>query len=172
MTRIQNHNCSFWLSTKKAPWWLFLHEPKHVGATIGILIVLIFLWFYNCVHHCGKINSAWYCWCTVQTWRSLNFICFFFFFWHYSSWWNLSLFKIVLRYSRSRYLRLQFLVSVFFRSSSTDSSHLNLGFPTCQVPSGLSRVSPVQISSSCILKRCPSNLRCHIFITLTMSSSL
>jgi hypothetical protein len=41
-----------------APWWWFLHEPKHVGATVGILIVLIFLWFYNCVHHCGKIKSA------------------------------------------------------------------------------------------------------------------
>jgi hypothetical protein len=41
-----------------APWWWFLREPKHVGATIGILIVLIFLWFYNCVHHCGTIKSA------------------------------------------------------------------------------------------------------------------
>jgi hypothetical protein len=58
MTRIWNHNCSFWLSTKMAPWWRFLCEPKHVGATVGVLIVLIFLWFYNCVHHCGKINSA------------------------------------------------------------------------------------------------------------------
>ena len=33
-----------------SPWWWFLREPKHVGATLGILIVLIFLWFYNCVH--------------------------------------------------------------------------------------------------------------------------
>jgi hypothetical protein len=41
-----------------APWWWFLREPKHVGATVGILIVLIFLWFHNCVHHCGKIKSA------------------------------------------------------------------------------------------------------------------
>jgi hypothetical protein len=29
-----------------APWWWFLREPKH----FGILIVLIFLWFYNFVH--------------------------------------------------------------------------------------------------------------------------
>jgi hypothetical protein len=43
---------------KMTPWWWFLREPKHVGATIGILIVLIFLWFYNCVHHCGTIKSA------------------------------------------------------------------------------------------------------------------
>jgi hypothetical protein len=40
-----------------APWWWFLCEPKHVGATVGILIALIFLWFYNCVHHCGTIKS-------------------------------------------------------------------------------------------------------------------
>ena len=32
------------------PWWWFLREPKHVGAIVGILIVLTFLWFYNCVH--------------------------------------------------------------------------------------------------------------------------
>ena len=33
-----------------APWWWFLREPKHVGAIVGILIVLTFLWFYKCVH--------------------------------------------------------------------------------------------------------------------------
>jgi hypothetical protein len=37
---------------------MFLREPKHVGATVGILIVLIFLCFYNCVHHCGTIKIA------------------------------------------------------------------------------------------------------------------
>jgi hypothetical protein len=41
-----------------APWWWFLCDPKHVGVTVGILIVLIFLWFCNCVHHCGTIKSA------------------------------------------------------------------------------------------------------------------
>jgi hypothetical protein len=34
-----------------APWLWFLREPKHVGAIVGILIiVLTFLWSYNCVH--------------------------------------------------------------------------------------------------------------------------
>jgi hypothetical protein len=33
-----------------SPWWWFLREPKRVGAIVGILIVLIFLWFYNCVY--------------------------------------------------------------------------------------------------------------------------
>ena len=32
-----------------APWWWFLREPKHVGAIAGILTVLTFLRFYNCV---------------------------------------------------------------------------------------------------------------------------
>ena len=33
-----------------ALWWWFLREPKHVGAIVGILIILTFLWFYNSVH--------------------------------------------------------------------------------------------------------------------------
>jgi hypothetical protein len=41
-----------------APWWWFLRKPKHVGATVGILIVLIFLWFYDCVYHRGTIKSG------------------------------------------------------------------------------------------------------------------
>jgi hypothetical protein len=32
-----------------APWKWFLRQPKHVGAIVGILIILIFLRFYNCV---------------------------------------------------------------------------------------------------------------------------
>ena len=40
-----------------APWRWFLREPKHVGAIVGILIVLIFLRFYNCVHQFGVIKK-------------------------------------------------------------------------------------------------------------------
>jgi hypothetical protein len=54
---------------------------------------------------------------------------------------DLSLFQIVLHLSRSCHLRLQFLTPIFFRSSSTDPSQLNLGFPTRRVISGLRRVS-------------------------------
>jgi hypothetical protein len=43
---------------KMAPLWWFLREPKHVGVNVGILIVLIFLWFYNCVHRCGIIKKC------------------------------------------------------------------------------------------------------------------
>ena len=41
-----------------ALWWWFLREPKHVGAIVGILIVLTFLWFYNCVHQFGIIKKC------------------------------------------------------------------------------------------------------------------
>jgi hypothetical protein len=30
------------------------HNDAHNYKITGILIVLIFLLFYNCVHHCGK----------------------------------------------------------------------------------------------------------------------
>ena len=80
-------------------------------------------------------------------------IFFFFFFWHS---------KIALLFSRSCYFRLQFLMPTFFRSSSTDSRHLSLCFPTRRVPSGLNRVSFLQGFSSCILKRCPSHLNLPI----------
>ena len=40
-----------------APWWWSLREP-HVGAIVGILIVLTFLWFYNCVHQFGTIKKC------------------------------------------------------------------------------------------------------------------
>ena len=89
---------------------------------------------------------------SVYSHRSLSFFFLsFFFFWHYIS-------QIVLHSSRSRDSRLQVLTPTFFRSSSTDSSHLNFGFPTRRVPSGLGRVSFLQGSSSCILNSCPSHL--------------
>ena len=90
------------------------------------------------------------------------------FFWLYSPWWTLSSPKIVFHYSRSCYLRLQFLMSIFFTSSSPDSSHLNLGLPTRRLPFALRTVRFLQGSSSCILKRCPSHLNLPIFITLVV----
>jgi hypothetical protein len=58
------------------------------------------------------------------------------------------------------------------RSSSTGLSHLNLGIPTRRLPSGFCRVSFLQVSSPCILKRCPSHPDFPNFITLAMSTSL
>ena len=103
---------------------------------------------------------------------NINYLHFYlFFFWHYSSWWTLASTKIILHSSRSCSLHLHFLSPMFFRSSSTERSHLNWGFPTRRVASGLGRVSFLQGSSFCILQGCPSHLNLPIFITLTMSGS-
>jgi len=74
--------------------------------------------------------------------------------------------KIVLHCSRSCYLRLQFLTPLFFKSSSTDSSHLKLGFLKRRVPSGLRTVSLLQGSSPYILNSCPIHLNLPISITM------
>jgi len=94
-----------------------------------------------------------------------------FFFWHKSPWWNLVSTKVVLHCSRSCYLRLQFLTPMFFRSSSSDSHHLNFGIPKLRVPSGLRRLSFMLWRTYWILKRCPSHRNLPIFITWTVCSS-
>jgi hypothetical protein len=96
------------------------------------------------------------------------FVFFFLFLWHYSPWWTLASFKIVLHCSRSCALRLQFFTSIFLKSVSTYPSHLALGFQTCRVPSSLCNVNTLQGYSSCFLKRCPSHLNLPILITPTV----
>ena len=67
-----------------------------------------------------------------------------FFFLNCSYWWNLASSQTVLHCSQSCDICLQFLKPIFFLSSPTDSSHLQLGFPTCWVPSGLGTVTFLQ----------------------------
>ena len=56
-----------------------------------------------------------------------------FFFWHYSPWLTLASSKTVLLHcSLSCNLCLQFPTPMLLRLSSTDWSHLNLSFPTCE----------------------------------------
>ena len=91
--------------------------------------------------------------------------------WLYSHWWTSASSKTVRHSSLTRGLRLQFLTLMFFTSSSTDPSHINLRFPTRCLPSDLSTVSFLQGSSSCILNRCPSHIILPIFTTFTTPSS-
>ena len=91
--------------------------------------------------------------------------------WLYSQLWTLAAFKTVLHSSLTRDLCLQFLTPMFFTSSLTDPSHINLRFPTRRLPSDLSTVSLLQGSSSCILNRCPSHIILPIFTTFTTPSS-
>lgn len=55
-----------------------------------------------------------------------------FFFWHYSPWLTLASSKIVLHCLPSHNLLLQFPMPMLLRLSSTDWSHLSLGFPICE----------------------------------------
>jgi hypothetical protein len=91
----------------------------------------------------------------------LLFFLFFFFFW-----WTIAPSKIVFHCSWSCYLCFQFLTPMFFISSLTGLDYLNLGFPTCQVHSGLNRVSFQQGSLSWILKKFPNHLSIPIFIII------
>ena len=66
---------------------------------------------------------------------SLFFFSFFFFFFfffsrRYNPWWALACFTILFHNLLSLHFSLQFLTFIFFRSSSTWSSHLSLGLPT------------------------------------------
>jgi hypothetical protein len=78
--------------------------------------------------------------------------------------------KIVLHCSLSFYLHLQFLTPMFFRSSSTDSSHLKWGFPTRRVPSDLRRVRFLRGSSPCILSAPATSV--FLFLLLQLNDSL
>ena len=53
-------------------------------------------------------------------------------FWHYNPWLTSASSKIVLHCSPSCTLCLQFLMPMLLRLSSTDWSHLSLGFTTCE----------------------------------------
>jgi hypothetical protein len=58
------------------------------------------------------------------------FFFFFFFNWRYNPWWVLACFTISFHNLLSLNFSLQFLTFIFFKFSSTWSSHLSLGLPT------------------------------------------
>jgi hypothetical protein len=99
----------------------------------------------------------------VRSFLSSSSSFLFFFLWHCSRLWTTASSKIVLHWSLSCYCSLHFPTPIMIRSSPTDSSHPNLSFPTCPLPSALRSVSRMQGSSSCILKRCSSHLNLPTF---------
>ena len=62
--------------------------------------------------------------------RNLKPATFFFFSRRYNPWWVLDCFTILFHNLLSLHFSLQFLTFIFFKSSSTWSSHLSLGLPT------------------------------------------
>ena len=67
---------------------------------------------------------------TVQIMRFVWTVIFFFFSRRYNPWWVFACFTILFHNFISLHFSLQFLTFIFFRSSSTWSSHLSLGLPT------------------------------------------
>jgi len=65
-----------------------------------------------------------------NTFLNVAFHDFFFFNWRYNPWWVLACFTISFHNLLSLHFSIQFLTFIFFRSSSTWSSHLSLGLPT------------------------------------------
>jgi hypothetical protein len=74
-------------------------------------------------------------------------------------------FMIACHWSWSCDFHLQFVMSIVFKSSSTESSHLTAGLLTREVPSGLCRINFLKGFCSCILKRCPNHLYHPTLIT-------
>ena len=74
-------------------------------------------------------------------------IFFFFFSRRYNPWWVLACFTISFHNLLSLQFSLQFLTFVSFKSSSTLSSHLNLGLPTCLDEHGSHSVNFLVISN-------------------------
>jgi len=59
------------VKNRTAPWWWFLREPKHVGASIVIFILSYHFYDFIIVYiNWNNKKCFWYYWCTVQTWRS------------------------------------------------------------------------------------------------------
>ena len=94
---------------------------------------------------------------------------FFFFSRRYNPWWVLACFTISFHNLLSLQFSLQFLTFVSFKSSSTLSSHLNLGLPTCLDEHGSHSVNFWTVLVVSILITCAAqrNLHCD-FINLTI----
>ena len=105
---------------------------------------------------------------------AIYFFFFFFFFFNrrYSSWWVLACFMISYHNLLSLHFSLQIRTFIFFKSSSTWSSHLSLGFPTGLDEHGSHSVSFLTfLILSILITRAAQRNICD-FINLTMFSFL
>jgi hypothetical protein len=93
----------------------------------------------------------------------------FFFSRRYNPWWVLACFTISFHNLLSLHFSLQFLMFIFFKSSSTWSSHLNLGIPTALDEQGSHSVNFLTVLVVLILITCAAqrNLHCD-FINFTI----
>ena len=71
--------------------------------------------------------------------------------WPYNPWWVLACFTISFHNPLSLHFSVQFLTFIFFKSSSTSSSHLSLGLPTSLHEHGSHSVSFLTVITVLIL---------------------
>jgi len=81
-------------------------------------------------HQSKQFNGPTITYARFYTRRKVFKCNFFFFSRHYNPWWVLACFTISFLNLLSLNFSLQFLIFIFFKSSSTWSSHLSLGLPT------------------------------------------
>jgi len=108
----------------------------------------------NCQRDCHFIN--------------LLLLLLLFFIRHYNPWWVLACFMISFHNLLSLHFSLQFLTFIFFRSSSTWSSHLSLGLPTVLDERGSHSVTFLTILIVSILITCAAHRNLCDFINLTI----
>ena len=97
------------------------------------------------------------------------FYFFFFFSRRYNPWWVLACFTISFHNLLSLHFSLQFLTFISFKSSSTWSSHLNLGLPTGLDEHGSHSVNFLTVLIVSILITCAAQRNICDFINLTIS---
>ena len=98
-----------------------------------------------------------------------NYLFFFIFFSRRSNpWWVLACFTILFHNLLSLHLSLQFLTFIFFKSSSTWSSHLSLGLPTGLNEHGSHSVSFLTVLVVSIRITCATQRNLCDFINLTI----
>ena len=98
------------------------------------------------------------------------FFFFFFFSWRYNPWWALA--WISFHNLLSLHFSLQFLTFIFFKSSSTCSSHLSLGLPTGLDEHVSHSVSFLTVLTMSTLITCAAYRNLCDFINLTIVSFL
>jgi hypothetical protein len=96
---------------------------------------------------------------------------FFFFNRRYNPWWVLACFMISFHNLLSLHFSLQFLTFIFFRSSSTWSIQLSLGFPTGLDEPGSHSVNYFTVLTGSILITCVAHRNLCDFMNLTIFSS-
>ena len=113
---------------------------------------------YPFLFHNSQQYKAHYYVCYSPSHTHFIFLLFFFFIRRYNPWWVLACSTISFHNLLSLHFSVQFLTFIFFKSSSTWSSHLSLGLPTCLDEHGSHSVTFLTVLVVSILITCAAHL--------------